>query len=202
LYDTVESRYVTLPQVAELVRRGEEVRIIDNTTKEDLTSVTLAQILYEEERKQSRALPLAALKDLIHTSGEKLMSSLREGPMGKLMGAKPGEGVAEGTPAAAPSEVPAREVPASSPVSGNNPVRDPAGGTSPGRLYEMFEHGRGSLQEWQHRVDERVRKVLESLSPSSQIEKLQAEVRRLTQRIDEIEEELGKKAPEKKDNEE
>src|SRR5437016_9565031 len=76
LYDTVESRYVTLPQIAELVRRGEDVHIVDNTTKEDLTRVTLAQILYEEERKQKqpRTLPLAALKGLIHTSGERFMS--------------------------------------------------------------------------------------------------------------------------------
>lgn len=47
LYDTVESRYVTLPQIA-VVRQGQEVRIIDNATKEDLTRMTLAQILYEE----------------------------------------------------------------------------------------------------------------------------------------------------------
>src|SRR3954466_3576151 len=79
LYDTVDSRYVTLPQIAELVRRGEDVRIIDNNSKEDLTSVTLTQILYEEERRQSRALPLGALRELIHTSGEKLITSLREG---------------------------------------------------------------------------------------------------------------------------
>ena len=50
LYDTRASRYVTLQQIAELIRAGEEVCIIDNTTKEDLTSVTLAQIIYEEER--------------------------------------------------------------------------------------------------------------------------------------------------------
>ena len=51
LYDTRDSRYVTLLQIAEYVRGGEEVSIIDNTTKEDLTNVTLAQIVYEEERK-------------------------------------------------------------------------------------------------------------------------------------------------------
>ena len=48
LYDTQHSRYVTLEQIAEMVREGEDVRIIDNTSKEDLTSVTLAQIILEE----------------------------------------------------------------------------------------------------------------------------------------------------------
>ena len=50
LYDTRDSRYVTLPQIAELVRGGEDVQIIDNRTKENLTSVTLAQIIYESEK--------------------------------------------------------------------------------------------------------------------------------------------------------
>src|SRR4051794_12277240 len=47
LYDTKDSRYVTLLQIAEMVRSSEEVQIIDNNTKEDLTEVTLAQIIYE-----------------------------------------------------------------------------------------------------------------------------------------------------------
>ena len=45
LYDTRASRYVTLPQIAQLVRSGEDVQIIDNVSKENLTSVTLALAL-------------------------------------------------------------------------------------------------------------------------------------------------------------
>jgi polyhydroxyalkanoate synthesis repressor PhaR len=45
LYDTKDSRYVTLLQIAEMVRSGEEVQIIDNNSKQDLTEVTLAQII-------------------------------------------------------------------------------------------------------------------------------------------------------------
>src|SRR5215208_6177968 len=41
LYDTVESRYVTLDEIAAMIKAGAEVKIIDNRTKEDLTSVTL-----------------------------------------------------------------------------------------------------------------------------------------------------------------
>ena len=43
LYDTKDSRYVTLLQIAELLREGEEVQIIDNATKEDLTEITLTR---------------------------------------------------------------------------------------------------------------------------------------------------------------
>ena len=91
LYDTKDSRYVTLLQIAEMVRSGEEVQIIDNNTKEDLTEVTLAQIIYEEQKQKasSRNVPLQTLKDLIHQRTEKVLSDLREGPIGRLI---PGSG--------------------------------------------------------------------------------------------------------------
>jgi len=70
LYDTEDSRDVTLDEIAALVKAQEEVRILDNRTGEDLTEVTLAQILFEEQKKQKTRMPLALLKDLISTSGE------------------------------------------------------------------------------------------------------------------------------------
>jgi polyhydroxyalkanoate synthesis repressor PhaR len=85
LYDTTDSRYVTLQQIAEFVRQGEDVRIIDNKTKEDLTEVTLAQILYEEQKQEGRAQPAGTLRSLIQKSGERIITSLREGPMGRLV---------------------------------------------------------------------------------------------------------------------
>src|SRR6201985_1322464 len=57
LYDTVESRYVTLDEIAQMIKGGAGVKIIDNRSKEDLTSVTLAQIIFEEEKKRSQ-MPL------------------------------------------------------------------------------------------------------------------------------------------------
>lgn len=71
LYDTVESRYVTLDEIAEMVKQGVEVKIVDNRTKEDLTSVTLAQIVFEEEKKKS-TMPLSVLRDIIRHPGESL----------------------------------------------------------------------------------------------------------------------------------
>lgn len=71
LYDTVESRYVTLDEIAEMVKQGIEVKIIDNRTKEDLTSVTLAQIVFEEEKKKSQ-MPLDVLREIIRRPGDTL----------------------------------------------------------------------------------------------------------------------------------
>lgn len=77
LYDTVESRYVTLEEIAEMVKAGMEVRILDNRTKEDLTSVTLAQIIFEEEKKTSK-MSLRTLKDLIRHGGERAQQIVEE----------------------------------------------------------------------------------------------------------------------------
>jgi polyhydroxyalkanoate synthesis repressor PhaR len=51
LYDTHDSRYVTLEQLAALIRQGEEIRVVHKVSERDLTSATMAQILFEEERR-------------------------------------------------------------------------------------------------------------------------------------------------------
>ena len=53
LYDTEAKKYITLDGIAELIRQGEEVVVIDHTTNEDLTAVTLTQIIFEQEKKSS-----------------------------------------------------------------------------------------------------------------------------------------------------
>lgn len=72
LYDTVASRYVTLEDIAQMVKRGDEVRILDNKTKKDLTALTLAQILYEQEKNDRSILPLASLKQILRRGGEQI----------------------------------------------------------------------------------------------------------------------------------
>src|SRR6185436_15260915 len=71
LYDTVESRYVTLDEIAEMIKQGIEVKVVDNRSKEDLTSVTLAQIIFEEEKKKNQ-MPLSVLREIIRHPGEAL----------------------------------------------------------------------------------------------------------------------------------
>lgn len=70
LYDTVSKKYITLDGIAELIRRGEEVQVIDHTTDEDLTAVTLTQIIFEQEKKKGGFLPTSILTSLVQVGGE------------------------------------------------------------------------------------------------------------------------------------
>jgi polyhydroxyalkanoate synthesis repressor PhaR len=66
LYDTQESHYVTLAQVAAIIRAGDEVQVLDKDTGRDLTSATMALIIFEEEKRGSN-LGLAGLRKIIQT---------------------------------------------------------------------------------------------------------------------------------------
>jgi polyhydroxyalkanoate synthesis repressor PhaR len=85
LYDSSQSRYVTLQEVEQMVRDGIDLEIIDNKTKEDITARTLAQFVMENEKRKDGALPLSTLKQLVQSGGELLsrtvakpVSNLRE----------------------------------------------------------------------------------------------------------------------------
>jgi polyhydroxyalkanoate synthesis repressor PhaR len=65
LYDTQESRYVTLEEIEEMIRTGREISVVDAGSGEDLTSVTLTQIILENERTRRASLPAAFLHQLI-----------------------------------------------------------------------------------------------------------------------------------------
>lgn len=76
LYDLAESRYVTLQDIAAFLQEGIEVRIVDNKTSKDITSVTMAQVLLEQERKRTGGLPLNMLRNIITSSGELIQKKL------------------------------------------------------------------------------------------------------------------------------
>jgi polyhydroxyalkanoate synthesis repressor PhaR len=77
LYDKQESRYVTLEEIARLVRRGEDLKVVDNETDDDLTAVTLAQIILEEEKRKTHLLSVPFLRKLIR-SGEATVQDLSD----------------------------------------------------------------------------------------------------------------------------
>jgi len=79
LYDTSDSCYVTLEDISEMIKQGEEVQIVDNTTKEDLTAVTLAQIIFEEQKKKTHVLPLGTFRQIIQGGGEALRDLVARG---------------------------------------------------------------------------------------------------------------------------
>ena len=72
LYDTEESRYVSLEEIATWVRQGQEVKVVDNATGADVTSQTLTQIILDEGRRGTSFLPSDLLHDLVRI-GEKAM---------------------------------------------------------------------------------------------------------------------------------
>lgn len=72
LYDTEAKRYITLDGIAELIRSGAEVQVIDHTTNEDLTAVTLTQIIFEQEKQHSGFLPKSVLTGLVRAGGDTL----------------------------------------------------------------------------------------------------------------------------------
>jgi len=61
LYDTEKNTYIVLEQVADLIRDGRQVRVIDAKTKEDVTAFILTNILLEEARKKNFLLPIPLL---------------------------------------------------------------------------------------------------------------------------------------------
>ena len=74
LYDTEESRYVSLDELAGWIRAGQQIRVIDNKTSDDVTSQTLTQIISEEGRKGTALLPNEMLHELIRI-GEQAVST-------------------------------------------------------------------------------------------------------------------------------
>ena len=65
LYDTEQSKYVTLSEVADRIRTGQQVEVVDAKTKEDVTAFILTQIVLEEARKKNILLPVPLLHIII-----------------------------------------------------------------------------------------------------------------------------------------
>lgn len=69
LYDTTDKRYVSMDQLADLIKAGEEVSIIDNRTGEDLTSSVVSQLLGRDNRGRSKTVPSGVLFQLLRRGG-------------------------------------------------------------------------------------------------------------------------------------
>ncbi|WP_223636926.1 polyhydroxyalkanoate synthesis regulator DNA-binding domain-containing protein [Corallococcus sp. EGB] len=183
LYDTVESRYVTLDEIAAMIKEGTEVRIVDNRTKEDLTSVTLAQIIFEEEKKKNQ-MPLSVLREIIRHPGESIsgfiqkevtprVASIREEAeqrLDKLLRREDGS-PQEGAPEASPA--PAAQAEA------NTASLNPA---------ELLKASQRAFEDFQRRIDERVKQVVENLTGN--LPALGRDMQALTQRLEELEKKL------------
>jgi polyhydroxyalkanoate synthesis repressor PhaR len=74
LYDMVEKRYVTLPDIAEMVRQGREIQVVDHTTGADLTALTLSQIILRQEKNHAGSFSCDFLTTLVQAGGDVLVS--------------------------------------------------------------------------------------------------------------------------------
>jgi len=72
LYDTEGKQYITLEGIAALIRESQDVQVVDYATGEDLTALTLSQIIFEQEKRHGGFLPHAVLTGLIRSGGETL----------------------------------------------------------------------------------------------------------------------------------
>jgi polyhydroxyalkanoate synthesis repressor PhaR len=170
LYDATESRYVTLQDVEALVHRGFEVCVVDNRTGEDVTQTALAQILCDAGRRKDPRYSLSNILAIFHRPDleGRVRDFLRRRSEDK------------------PKAPPAPEPPA-------------AAGTSKGGAEEsersardvLSSLGRG-LEEFQRKVDERIRQIVNDLEP---LRRLNSEVRSLSERLSALERTLGQGRP-------
>ncbi len=171
LYDTVESRYVTLDEIAEMVKAGAEVQIVDNRTKEDLTTVTLAQIIFEEEKKTSR-MPLPMLREIIRTGGSKLHAFINDEltPRVTAIRAEAEHRVArvlrreDGAPETAEKKTSSLE-----------------------QAQEFIRSSRQGFEEWQSNLDDRLHRAVETVAG---LPTLHREVQALRDKLAELEKKL------------
>jgi polyhydroxyalkanoate synthesis repressor PhaR len=179
LYDTEHSRYVTLDQISEMIRNGDDVKIVDNKTKEDLTTVTLAQIIFEEEKKQRSFLPLGAMRNIIQSGGEWFAEAQR-----RVQSILPGKRGEDGE-----LDPPSEEIKVDD--ANDTDTEATKKKKSVAALREWIEHSKQRLEDWQKQVDSKVRDTIETvqhaINPWSAVNK---DVKQLSERIAELEAKL------------
>ncbi len=84
LYDTEKSAYVTLNEVAAIIRQGREIRVADARTGEDVTAFVLTQIVMEETRKNNALLPIPLLHLAIRY-GDNILADFFENYLQQIM---------------------------------------------------------------------------------------------------------------------
>lgn len=77
LYDTFQSCYVTLEEIAQIIREGNEIQVIDNKTKNDITCITQIQLLFDQERKTVRPADTNLLKRVIRSESGTLTGYIK-----------------------------------------------------------------------------------------------------------------------------
>jgi polyhydroxyalkanoate synthesis repressor PhaR len=206
LYDTQHSRYVTLDQIAEMIRGGDDVKIVDNKTKEDLTSVTLAQIIFEEEKRQKSFLPLQAMRNIIQSGGESISQLVNQakGRVSQILPRKKDEDRHEEEGAGEAAAVASEPEPLGADeedggdgaggLNGPNGTDEATGGSrvreglrNLREFREFLTSSQKAIDDWQRKVDGRIRHMFEGMSPFSTLQK---DIGALSSRIAQLEAKL------------
>jgi len=188
LYDTEHSCYVTLEEIAQMIKDGEEIQVVDNKTKDDLTAVTLAQIIVEEEKKVAR-MPLKLLRGIIQSGNEALndfyqrrvadpVTQLREDVERRVEGLfrRDERGALTETPA----PFSAAPVHAAQDAQATETHSEDADGEKHNPVREWVAASQGALETFQRRIDEQVK---QTVSRMGHITAMGTEVDQLRQRI-------------------
>ncbi|MFL5292956.1 MAG: polyhydroxyalkanoate synthesis regulator DNA-binding domain-containing protein [Myxococcales bacterium] len=178
LYDTVESRYVTLDEIAQMIKGGAEVKIIDNRSKEDLTSVTLAQIIFEEEKKRSQ-MPLGVLREIIRHGGEAVAGFYQE-----KVGSRLTAGIED-----VKSKTDILRENIEQRVRGVTQLLRREGEEQKSSVKEVISAGQTAVEELRAKVEESVKQALESFGSSTvaaDVERLRAKLDALEKKLDEL----------------
>ncbi len=188
LYDTSESRYITLDEIARLVRSGNDVKVIDNENGDDLTAITFAQIILEEEKRRSSLISLGLLRELVQ-HGEDTLAEIRNrvekgveaiGTMGEKAGRRVQEMV--GGVAADREDAPAP----------NEPDAEPGKGF----FDELLAAPQRRLEALQRTIDERIKSSVDRIANHPVV---QHEVQRIERSIKKLEERLARLRREEND---
>jgi polyhydroxyalkanoate synthesis repressor PhaR len=70
LYDATNSRYVNLDEIARMVREGQDLKVVDAASGEDLTRLILTQIIVEDAKEPDSTFPLDILRQMVVASGK------------------------------------------------------------------------------------------------------------------------------------
>ncbi len=167
MYDTRASRYITLDGIADMIRAGEELRIIDNDSGEDLTAVTFAQIIYEEQKKQNPVIGLPVLRWIIQQGGATLQEILTSVDRGR-------EAIGEF---------------AQRSMQQLSHAADPKTTATAGRrlLDELLERPQRQLEQLQQRIDTQMRASIERVTSHPAVKQ---EIQRLEESIHALEAQL------------
>jgi polyhydroxyalkanoate synthesis repressor PhaR len=177
LYNTNDSCYITLNEIAQMVKSDVDVKIIDHKSKKDITSVTLAQIIFEKEKRQ-RNLSSQTLKGIIRSGGGAITDFFQKRVnFGQIR------------------EEAERTVDAIEKVFTQNVMsRD----DTAKMVRELVRHGYSGMEDLQRRIDERIKVIIGPVTSFGMLRKeldaLRAQVDLLSEKLDGLAGLLGEAA--------